>query len=86
MTKLTRIGKTTGRWPQYNLIVDGVDIGRIKRGLTSGGDRMAPHVREDAWHIHGIACDSQKSAEYELIRRAIRFGYLPDSLGAEVGD
>ena len=74
--EIERVGKTTGRWQSYNLIVNGVDVGSVKRGMSAGGDRMTPTVRYDVWKISGTMCDSQGSAERQLIERAIRFGQL----------
>ena len=74
--KIERIGNTTGRWVKYNLIVDGVDVGEVKRSLAGGGDRMQPGIRYDVWRIHGRAVCTQEEAERVLIERAVRFGNL----------
>jgi hypothetical protein len=76
---IERIGKTTGRWQRYNLVVDGVDVGQVRRTVTVGRDGLAgrQQPRYDSWKIHGTACDSQEGAERTLIERARRFGHLP---------
>lgn len=78
MNKIERIGKTTGRFPSYRFVVDGVDIGHIKRKVVKGKDgnvgRSQPAY--DVWAIHGTECSSQVDAEATLLERAYRFGYI----------
>lgn len=78
--KIERVGKTAGRWVKYSLIVDDVDIGTVKRTLASGGDRMTPTERRDGWQIHGLITTTQYAAEQELIKRAIRFGKIKETV------
>jgi len=73
---ITRIGKTTGRWPRYTLVVDGVEIGTVRRTTQGSGDRMTPEVRYDGWHVGGVVKATQADAENELIARARRFGKI----------
>ena len=35
---IKRDGKTTGRFPKYRLIVDGVDLGQVNRKISKGKD------------------------------------------------
>jgi len=74
--KIDRIGKTAGRWPKYQLIVDGVDVGSVRRTNSYGCDRLAGASRYDGWAIHGTVCDTRDSAESKLIERAVRFGLI----------
>lgn len=76
MRHIQRVGKVTGRWPRYRLIVDGVDVGEVRRTTATGSDRLTPHVRYDGWRIAGVVAESQGEAETQLINRAIRFGHL----------
>lgn len=73
---IERIGKTTGRWPKYQLIVNGVDIGQVRRTVSTGCDNLAGGSRYDGWAIHGMVCASRESAEQHLIERARRFGHI----------
>lgn len=73
---ITRVGKTTGRFPQYNLHVGGVDVGSVKRSFMKGGGDKYSRMTYDVWKIHGMGADSQASAERTLIERAVRFGQL----------
>ena len=73
--KIDRIGKTAGRWPNYQLIVNGVDLGTVRRTVSSGYDLMGSS-RYDGWAIHGTVCDTRDSAESKLIERAVRFGLI----------
>jgi hypothetical protein len=78
MRTVTRQGKTEGRFPNYRLIVDGVDLGAVKRKVVKGKDgnvgRNQPAY--DVWAIHGTECPTQTEAEAKLIERATRFGYI----------
>lgn len=74
--KIERIGITGGRWPRYMLVVDGVNIGTVRRTTAGSSDRMSPHARYDAWRIHGMELETREAAERELIARAVRFGHL----------
>lgn len=81
MTRIIdRIGTTTGRWPRYNLIVDSVDLGTIKRvtGFGRDGLRGRSQPRYDSWEIHGAQVSSQAEAEATLIARNITFGHLKE--------
>jgi len=73
-----RKGVLWGRWPRYRLVVDGVDLGEIRRTVSVGRDGLTGRrqARADAWAIHGTECTSQFEAEQRLIERALRFGYL----------
>lgn len=75
---IERQGVTTGRWPSYLLVVNGVSLGRVKRTMSGGGDRMTPHARYDVWKIHGLESATREEAEAHLIQRARRFGQLPE--------
>jgi len=76
--EIRRDGRTTGRWPRYRLIVDGVDVGEIRRTVSMGRDGLAGRrqPRADAWAISGTECASRDEAESRLIERAVGFGYL----------
>lgn len=78
--KTERIGKTTGRWQKYSLIVDGIDLGQVRRVISFGRDGLlgCKQPRYDSWAIHGTHCATQERAESLLIERAIRFGHLKD--------
>lgn len=81
---IERIGKTTGRWPKYELIVDGVNLGFIRRTISVGRDGLLGRnqSRWDGWAISGLVTETREKAEEELIRRAIRFGRVTeDSTG-----
>jgi len=75
---IERDGKTTGRFPKYQLIVDGVDVGQVKRKVTKGRDgnlgRSQPSY--DVWGIKGTECSTQEEAEKLLTERAVSFGYI----------
>ena len=75
---IERDGKTTGRFPKYQLIVDGVDVGQVTRKVTKGRDgnfgRSQPSY--DVWAIKGTECPTQEDAEKLLTERAVRFGYI----------
>lgn len=73
---IARVGTTTGRWPRYRFIVDGVDVGEIRRTVTGGGDRMSPTERVDGWRIRGTVCATRVGAEVILVERALTFGKL----------
>jgi hypothetical protein len=76
--KMERIGQITGRFPKYNLIVDGVDVGQIRRKLVKGKDGLFSRGQPsyDVWAIHGTELSNQAEAEAKLIERAKRFGYI----------
>ena len=67
---IERKGKTTGRWPSYSFIVDGVCVGMVRRVFSSGGDRMQPSMRDDAWQAGGRRFETRELAEAALIERA----------------
>lgn len=73
---IERVGKTTGRWPNYQLVVNGIDLGTVRRTVQAGGDRMSPDTRYDGWHIHGRVLNTQEAAEAALIERGQRFGHI----------
>ena len=73
---IERIGCTTGRWPRYRLIVDGVDVGEVRRVNAQGCDRLAGNSRFSGWKIAGVVCATQEDAEKELVALAKRFGYI----------
>ena len=75
--RIERVGCTTGRWPKYRLVVDGVDVGQVRRVLDPSCDRLAPRARWDAWEIPSRVLPTQAEAEDMLIKRAVRFGHLP---------
>ena len=75
--EIIRVGKVGGRWPSYRLVVDGVDIGGVKRSFAAGSDRLAP-AKYDGWAIHGMVCSSKDGAEKVLIERAVRFGIISE--------
>jgi hypothetical protein len=70
---IERVGKADGRWPNYRFVVNGVDLGRVRRVLTGGADILCPHVRYDSWEIRGVYCSSRDEAETTLVERAVRF-------------
>lgn len=70
--QIERDGKTDGRHARYRLIVDGVDLGEVKRKTTRSPGRSF----HDTWAIRGTECATQERAEALLIERAERFGYL----------
>ena len=74
--QIERQGKTTGRWQRYNLIVDGVDVGLVRRTISVGCDRLAGPTRMDGWDAGMKISMTQADAEAHLITRAIRFGHL----------
>ena len=78
---IERIGKTTGRWPKYELIVDGVGVGQVSRSLGVGCDRMLGRAQQkwDGWRISGLVVETRDEAEQELIRRAVRFGHIKEA-------
>jgi len=76
MRKIERKGRTTGRWPRYRLIVDGTDIGSVKRTIQRGCDRLAGDPVYDGWEIQGVVLGTKEEAERTLIARAVRFGYI----------
>jgi hypothetical protein len=73
-----RVGSLTGRWPSYRLIVNGVDVGEVKRVISYGRDglRGRRQPRYDSWAIRGTHVETREEAEKKLIERALRFGYL----------
>lgn len=75
---IKRDGKTTGRFPKYRLIVDGVDLGQVNRKISKGKDGNAGRSQPsyDVWAIKGTECTTQDEAEKLLIERSIRFGYI----------
>ena len=73
---IERIGKTTGRWPKYELIVDSVNLGWVKRTIEQGCDRLAGNQRYDGWAIDGLVKSTREEAEQELIDRHVRWGQL----------
>lgn len=83
---IERLGKTTGRWPKYRLVVNGVDLGQVQRVPMGGGNSASSgyEERHDVWRIHGIACSTQEDAEQHLIKRGIRFGHLTVAIVMEV--
>lgn len=76
--KIDRVGVTTGRWPKYRLVVDGVDLGQVRRVIAIGRDGLMgrSQPRGDGWEISGVICMTREDAEKSLIERAVRFGYL----------
>jgi hypothetical protein len=74
-----RKGLTTGRFPNYRLVVDGVDLGMVKRKTVKGRDRALGRSQPsyDVWAIHGTELPTQAAAEAKLIERAKNFGTLP---------
>ena len=76
--QIERIGRTDGRWPLYRLVVDGVDLGEVRRGFGCGYDALAGCSRYDGWHIAGTVCATRADAEARLIERGIRFGYIKE--------
>ena len=85
---IKRTGTTGGRWPRYNLIVNGVDVGSLRRYSAMTG-----------WRIHGAVCasrpdfrgavqhpvlprdlrlDDREAAEQMLIKLAVRAGLLDE--------
>jgi len=77
---IRRIGTAAGRWPRYNLIVDGIDVGSVRRTIFRGCDRLHPQggSTHDGWRIHGVVCESRGTAERMLIERAVRAGLLDE--------
>lgn len=73
---IERIGRTTGRWPKYDLVVDGVNLGSIERTIVKGGGRRVDAMTYDAWRIPGTTVTSRERAEQELINRGLHFGKL----------
>lgn len=67
---IERTGTTSGRCPRYNLIVNGVDVGSLRRYSAITG-----------WRIHGTARylhfgDDREAAEAYAIKLAVRAGLL----------
>jgi len=75
---IRRIGTAAGRWPRYNLIVDGIDVGSVRRTISRGCDRLHPQggSTHDGWRIHGVVCESREIAERMLIERAVALHHL----------
>lgn len=73
---IERKGIVSGRWPTYTLIVNGVEIGEVKRTLTKGGGDKFARRTYDGWQIHGAVLHTREEAEKALIVRAIRFGKM----------
>ncbi len=75
---IDRRGTTTGRWPNYRLIVDGVDLGSVRRTIASGGGTSRGDIiTRDAWEVQGWKLPTQAEAEAKLIERGITFGKIP---------
>jgi hypothetical protein len=77
-SRIQRVGTLTGRFADYRLVVDGVDLGRINRKVTKGVDLMRGRKMPayDVWAIQGTECSTQEDAEKRLIDRSISFGYI----------
>ncbi len=75
--------KATGRWPHYSLVVDGVDVGRVRRVVSVSLDRTAGNTRSDAWEISGRILGTREAAELALVERAIANGTLKSHQQAE---
>lgn len=69
---ITRTGNPLGRWPQYNVVVDGVDLGRVRRVMVSGDDRLSPRARRDGWEAAGRIFSTRAAAEAALFDRNAR--------------
>ena len=69
---VTRRGKTTGRWPEYTIVVDGEDAGRVKRCLPSVGANYSCE-RGDGWDIGSTTFCTREEAEAAVIERFRRF-------------
>jgi hypothetical protein len=76
--RVQRVGDTTGRFADYHLVVDGVDLGRVHRKVVKGSDRLLGREQPayDVWAIHGTELPTQEEAEAALIKRSINFGYI----------
>lgn len=72
--RIERVGRPKGRWPQYRLIVDGVDVGGIRRG-HSGSGKYGHH---DTWYAdERVGKPTREEAEKFLIDWAVRVHVLP---------
>ena len=68
--------QSTARFPDYQLKVGGVDLGRVRRKLIKAGRIGGSY---DVWAIHGSEHPTQGEAESRLIERGKKFGYLKDA-------
>jgi hypothetical protein len=75
---IERIGTTAGRFARYRLIVNGHDLGTVRRKVVKGKDGNAGRRQPayDVWAIHGTECATQAQAEATMIRRAATFGKI----------
>ena len=72
------LGSVNGRSAHYYLIVNGVNLGTIRRTVGFGYDRMAGRrqIRYTVWQISGIQIQDRYEAEAKMIEQAIHFGQL----------
>ncbi len=67
-----------GRFPIYTLVVNGIELGVVRRKIAKGKDGLAGRGQPsyDVWEIHGTQLGTQSEAEERLIQRSVKFGTI----------
>ena len=68
---VVRHGNVDGTWPEYDLIVDGVNLGPVRRVRTQGRDALAGNPHFVQWSAGGRTKQTRVEAELHLVGRQL---------------